>query len=98
MVLAVRTVGLIHPDERVCAISYVALRRTSLTFRPDGEPCRVKSHSPWCHTSLSLFSLFLFVVLCFFLVIFMCISHVHVSSMQFISSPGMFVYLFSVLL
>jgi hypothetical protein len=39
----------------------------------------------------------LFVILCFFLVIFMRISHMHVSSLQFTSSPGMFVYLFTVL-
>jgi hypothetical protein len=49
------------------------------------------------HFLFSLFSFVLFVVLWFFLVIFMCISHVHMYSLQFISSPGMFVYLFTVL-
>jgi len=34
--------------------------------------------------------LVLFVALCFFFVLFMLISHVHVSSLQFISNPGMF--------
>jgi hypothetical protein len=31
-----------------------------------------------------------FVVLCFYFVLFMCNSQVHMSSLQFISTPGMF--------
>jgi hypothetical protein len=53
VILAARTVRLIRPDvnsstpdERVFAISTWYYVRTSLNFRPDGEPCRVKSHSP----------------------------------------------------
>jgi hypothetical protein len=36
----------------------------------------------------------LFVVLCVFLVIFMRISHMHVSSLYFLSTPGIFLILF----
>jgi hypothetical protein len=42
-------------------------------------------------------SLCIFFVLCIFLMIFMSIFHVHVSSLQFISAPGRFAYLFTVL-
>jgi hypothetical protein len=54
--------------------------QTSLKFRPDGEPCRVKSHSPWRRTSLS--PLFLFCLstcafsLWFLCVILMCTCHI----------------------
>jgi len=39
VILVVRMIRLIRPDERVFAISYVALR-------PDDKPCSVKLHSP----------------------------------------------------
>jgi hypothetical protein len=68
--------------------------RTSLKFRPDCEPCRVISHSPalqplsfhyfWCFCRLVRFSL-----------LFMCASHVRLSFLQFISTPGTLVYLFT---
>jgi hypothetical protein len=102
VILVVRTIWLICPDvhsscpdEHVFATSTRHYVRTSLKFRPDGEPCRVKSHSPWRRTSLSPLLLWFFVVLCVFLVIFMHISHVHVSSLHFISSPGMYLYSFT---
>jgi hypothetical protein len=53
VILVVRTIQLIRsdvnsccPNERVFVISTWHYVRTSLKFRPDGEPCRVKSHSP----------------------------------------------------
>jgi len=48
--------------------------RTALMFRPDGEPCRVKSHSPVPPT-LSFHSSWFFVGLCFFV----CSFHVFFS-------------------
>jgi hypothetical protein len=100
--LVVRTIWLIRPDvhsscpdEHVFATSMWHYVRTSLKFRSDGEPCRVKSHSPWRHTSFFPLLLCFFVVLCVFLVLFMRISLVHVSSLDFISSPGMYLYSFT---
>jgi len=59
----VRTIRLIRPDvhsscpdKRVFATSTWHYVRTSFKFRPDGEPCRVKSHSP-CATA-HFFALF----------------------------------------
>jgi hypothetical protein len=53
VILVVRTIRLIHPhvnssspDERVFAISMWHYVRMSLKFCLDGEPYRVKSHSP----------------------------------------------------
>jgi hypothetical protein len=53
VILVVQPIRLIHPDvnssnpeERVFAISTWHYVRTSFKFRPNGEPCRVKSHSP----------------------------------------------------
>jgi hypothetical protein len=53
MILVVRTIRLIRPDvnssspdERVFAISTWHYVWTSLKLCSDGEPCRVKSHSP----------------------------------------------------
>jgi hypothetical protein len=53
VILVVRTIRLIRSDvhsscsdERVFATSTWHYVRTSLKFRLDGEPCRVKSHSP----------------------------------------------------
>jgi hypothetical protein len=53
VILVVRTIQLIRPDvhsscpnERVFATFAWHYVRTSLKFCPDGEPCRVKSHSP----------------------------------------------------
>jgi hypothetical protein len=53
VILVVRTIWLIRPDvnssspdERVFVISTWHYIWTSLKFCPDGEPCRVKSHSP----------------------------------------------------
>jgi len=53
VILVVRTIRLIRPnvysscmDERVFVISTWHYVRTSLKFLLDGEPCRVKSHSP----------------------------------------------------
>jgi len=66
--LVVQTIRLIRPnihsscpDECVFTTSTWHYVRTSLNFCPDGEPCRVKSHSPWCRTSFSP------LLLCFFL-------------------------------
>jgi hypothetical protein len=93
--LVVRTIRLIRPDEHVFMTSTWHYVQTSLKFRPDGEHCRVKSHSPWCRTSFSPLLLCFFVVLCVFLVLFMRISLLHVSSLDFISSPGMYLYSFT---
>jgi len=102
VVLDVQRIRLIHPDVpypcpdgRVFAISYVALVRTSLKLRSDDEPCRVISHSPRAAAASYHFFLASFVFLCVFSVLFMHISHVHVSSLQFISTPGMFLYSFT---
>jgi len=92
--LVVRTIWLIRPDvysscpdERVFATSTWHYVQTSLKFRPNGEPCRVKSHSP--RAAVHFFASF-----CVFcrLELFMRSSHVHVSSLHFISSPGMYLY------
>jgi hypothetical protein len=69
--------------------------RTSLKFCPDGEPCRVISHSPRAAAFSFCLFVVLFVILCIFFVLFMHISHVHVSSLQFISTPGVFLYSFT---
>jgi hypothetical protein len=93
----VRTIRLIRsdahsscPDDRVFATSTWHYVWTSLKFRPDGEPCRVKSHSPRAAAHFLVSFLCFFVVLCVFLVLFMHSSHVLVSSFHFISSPCMY--------
>jgi hypothetical protein len=70
MILVVRTIRLIRPnvnssspDERVFAIFTWHYVWTSLKFRSDDEPCRVKSHSPRAATfSLAPFRSFCRVV------------------------------------
>jgi hypothetical protein len=81
------------PDEHVFETSTWHYVRTSLKFRPDGEPCRVKSHSTWRRTSFSPLLLCFFVVLCVFLVLFMRISLVHMSSLYFYSFTIFFFFL-----
>jgi len=46
--------------------------RTSLKFRPDGEPCRVKSHSPRAAAHV-LVSFCVFLLSCAFFSYFLCI-------------------------
>jgi hypothetical protein len=68
----------------------------TLMFHLDGGPCRVKSHSPSTPHD-TLFFLFDFLsVYAFFFALFMCTSHVHLSFLQFLSTPSMFLYPFTV--
>lgn len=82
-------------DDYVFATSTWNYIRTSLKFHLDGEPCRVKSLSPRPAAHF-LASFCVFLLSCaFFLVLFMHSSHVYVSSSDFISTPGIFLYSFT---
>jgi hypothetical protein len=79
--LVVRTIRLICPnvhsscpDDNVFATSTWHYVRTSLKFRPDGEPYRVKSLSPRAAAHfLASFCVFIFVILCVFFSYILCI-------------------------
>jgi hypothetical protein len=85
VILVVRTIRLICLDVHSSCLDVFVRSltwhyvQTSLKFRSDGEPCKVKSHSPWSRMSLSpLFWFFLSscaFFLCFLCVILKCTCH-----------------------
>jgi len=86
------------PDDHFFATSTWHYVWTSLKFRPDGEPYRVISLSPRATAHfLASFCVF-FVVLCIFLILFMHSSRVHVLSLDFISTQGIFLLFYYLIL
>jgi hypothetical protein len=100
--LVVRTIRLIRPDvhsscpdERILRPLCGTTSERHLSFVRTVNPVGLNCILPGPARHFSPLLLCFFVVLCVFLVLFMRISLVHVSSLDFISSPGMYLYSFT---
>jgi hypothetical protein len=94
------------PDSKValsgwaclCDLLRGTMSRRHLSSIRTVNPVGLYHIPPRRNPSHFIFFLVIFVVLCvFFFLLFMCASHVRLSSLQFISNLGMFLYPFTVL-